>query len=175
MLVIPTTTVCATLHTNSMANYSLFKTLAGKHKSKLITVLKRLKKGSEWIHRYALSGKPKEVKVFQLKHMKKHTSRGEEVDETPNTLYLTTSRNELIRRMEADTCEYCGKETSDCEVHHVRKLKDLQRKPKLELWEKTMIARKRKTIVLCAGTRDSCHELLHAGKLPDNRYKFKKD
>ena len=156
-----------------MANYSLFKTLAGKHKSKLTTILKRLKKNSEYIHRYALLGKPKEIKVFQLKHMEKHIDREEGVDETPNTLHLTASKSELIRRMEADTCEYCGKETPNCEVHHVQKLKDLQRKPKLELWEKVMIARSRKTLVLCAGTKDSCHELLHAGKLPDNRYKSK--
>jgi RNA-directed DNA polymerase len=157
-----------------MANYSLFKTLAGKHKSKLTTVLRRLKKGSEYIHRYALRGKSKEIKVFQLKHMEKHTVRWEDVDEITNNLYLTASGSELIRRMEADTCEYCGKPTPDCEVHHVQKLKDLQKKPQLELWEKLMIARSRKTLVLCAGTKDSCHELLHAGKLPDNRYKSKK-
>ena len=154
-----------------MANYSLFKTLAGKHKSKLSTVLKRLKVGSEWIHRYTLKGKPKEMKVFQLKHMDKKDIRWEEVDKIPNTLYLTASRSELIRRMEADTCEFCGKETPDCEVHHVRKLKDLISKPKLEYWEKVMIARHRKTIILCI----VCHDLLHAGKLLDNRYQPKKD
>ncbi|RKU08604.1 hypothetical protein C6502_15405, partial [Candidatus Poribacteria bacterium] len=55
------------------------------------------------------------------------------------------------------------------EVHHVRKLKDLKNKPKLQNWEKVMIARSRKTLILCAGSRDSCHDLLHQGKLPDNR------
>lgn len=156
-----------------MANYSLFKTLAGKHKSRLTTVLRRLREGSEFIHRYAPSGKPKEMRVFTLKHMEKQVN-GEGVDEIPNTLYLTTSRSELIRRMEANICEYCGKETPDCEIHHVQKLKDLQKKPELEHWERVMIARNRKTMVLCAGTTDSCHELLHTGKLPDNRYRPKK-
>ena len=157
-----------------MAIYSLFKTLAGKHKGKLKSILKRLRKGSEWIHGYTLSGKPKVIRVFQLKHMEKHASWEKEVDETPKTLHLTGSKSELICRMEADTCEYCGFQTPNCEVHHVRKLKDLKGKPKLEYWEKVMIARSRKTLVLCAGTKDSCHELLHAGLLPDNRYKSKK-
>jgi len=156
---------------NYMAIFSLFMTLAGKHKSKLTTILKRLREGREWIHRYTLSGKPKSLTVFQPKHMKKHNFRKEEVDETPDTLYLTAARSELIRRMEADTCEYCGKESPDCEVHHVRRLKDLKTKLHLEFWEEVMIARSRKTIILCAGTKDSCHELLHAGKLYDNRYK----
>ena len=69
--------------------------------------------------------------------------------------------------MEADTCEYCGKDDPTCEVHHVQKLKDLKTKPKLEYWEKVMIARQRKTIILCI----ECHDLLHAGRLTDNRYK----
>mgnify|MGYP003715951471 FL=1 len=103
--------------------------------------------------------------------MKKHTVSWEDVDEIQDPLYLTIPRSELIHRMEADTCEYCGKTTPDCEVHHVQKLKDLQGKPKLKHWERVMIARKRRTIVLCAGTKDCCHELLHAGKLPDNRYR----
>jgi RNA-directed DNA polymerase len=69
-----------------MANYSLFKTLASKHKSKLTTVLKKLKVGSEFIHRYTLKGKPKEIKIFKLKHMAKKAIRWEEVDKIPNTL-----------------------------------------------------------------------------------------
>ena len=140
----------------------------------MTTTLHKLRIGNEFIHRYTQLGKIKEMKVFQLKHTEKPTIRWGNIDETPNALYLTTSSSELIRRMEADTCEYCGRETPDCEVHHVRRLKDLKSKPKLEYWEKVMIARSRKTIILCAGTKDSCHELLHAGKLPDNRYKSKK-
>ena len=50
------------------------------------------------------------------------------------------------------------KETSDLEVHHVRKLKDLKGK---KWWEKQMIARQRKTMVLCK----RCHVDLHTGKL----------
>lgn len=37
-----------------------------------------------------------------------------------------------------------------------------------EAWEQAMIARKRKTMVLC----NECHDLLHAGKLSDRQKKF---
>ena len=96
-----------------------------------------------------------------------------EVDEIPNTLSLTSTGSELIRRMEAEKCEYCGRTDLPVEVHHVRKLKDLKLKPHLELWQKVMIARNRKTLILCSGTPDSCHILLHQGKLPDKRFKTK--
>lgn len=68
------------------------------------------------------------------------------------------ARTSLIDRLEANKCEYCGDIKGPFEVHHVKKLKDLKGKT---LWEKFMIARKRKTIILCK----SCHDKLHAGKL----------
>ena len=48
--------------------------------------------------------------------------------------------------MNANVCEWCGKYDEHCEVHHVNKLKNLKGK---EPWEKLMLARKRKTMVLC--------------------------
>jgi len=150
--------------------YSLFKTLAAKHDSKLTLIIKRLKRGNEYIHRYRFKDDWKETKVFQLKHMTKPNG---EVDELPSTLYLASPRSELIRRMEAEECEYCGRTDLPVEVHHVRKLKDLKSKPHLEMWQKVMIARHRKTLLLCAGTPDSCHRLLHQGKLPSKRHQPK--
>ncbi|HFV5232270.1 TPA: group II intron reverse transcriptase/maturase, partial [Escherichia coli] len=75
---------------------------------------------------------------------------------------------EIMRRLGARICEYCAK-TGRCEVHHVRKLKDLKKGRKAgykpSLWQLMMIARRRKTMILCA----SCHDKLHSGKLPDLR------
>ena len=64
----------------------------------------------------------------------------------------------LIDRLQGHICEFCGAETEDIEIHHIRKLKDLSGKAE---WERQMIARKRKTIALC----HSCHVKLHNGKL----------
>ena len=64
----------------------------------------------------------------------------------------------LIDRLKANRCELCGKENVKLDMHHVRKLKDLQGK---EDWERHMIARKRKTIALCR----SCHKKIHYGSI----------
>ncbi len=71
-------------------------------------------------------------------------------------------RSELVQRLLAQECELCDA-TGNCQVHHVRKLADLNRpghkvKP---VWVKRMIARRRKTLVVC----QKCHEDIHAGRL----------
>jgi AI2M/AI1M-like HNH endonuclease len=71
-----------------------------------------------------------------------------------------SSRTEILSRMLADKCEYCGKETK-CEVHHIRKLSQLLKRKDLVGWKKMMAMRSRKTLVLCP----ECHDKLHAGKL----------
>jgi hypothetical protein len=79
------------------------------------------------------------------------------------------ARNDLITRLQAETCELCGS-TEHIEVHHVRKLADLKdkwsgrkEKPK---WVTTMIALQRKTLIVCR----KCHKAIHAGRpLPNNR------
>jgi len=71
------------------------------------------------------------------------------------------SQTELERRLLANQCELCGS-TETVEVHHIRALKDLNvrgRKEKPQ-WLRTMAARKRKTLVVCA----QCHDDIHAGR-----------
>jgi len=78
-----------------------------------------------------------------------------------------TVRSEIVERLNAEECEYCGKIGGYFEVHHVRKMADI--KDGKEFWQKLMIARNRKKVVVCI----ECHDLLHAGKLPDFRFKAK--
>jgi len=79
-----------------IANYSLLKTLANKHKTRKSEILKRLKQGSELIYRYEVKGKEKELKVFKLKHMtKKPNNWG--IDEIPDTFCLASPRSEMVR------------------------------------------------------------------------------
>jgi len=70
-------------------------------------------------------------------------------------------RNELIDRLLANTCELCGA-GGNVQVHHVRKLADLNVKGRREkpLWQQIMASRKRKTLVVCK----SCHRHIHAGQ-----------
>ena len=82
----------------------------------------------------------------------------EELNDLKPIISKYCSKNSLIKRLEANKCEYCGDEEGPFEVHHVKKLKDLKGKAN---WEKLMISRNRKTMVLCK----SCHQKLTAGKL----------
>ena len=100
---------------------------------------------------------------FKLKDVnRKAKTKG--VDEVYNHMRHSI-RSEITERLNAEECEYCGKTGGYFEVHHVRKMADI--KDGKEFWQKLMIARNRKKIVVCI----ECHDLLHAGKLPDFRYK----
>lgn len=148
-----------------MSNYSLFKTLAAKHKTRKPQIIGKLRRGNEYIHKYNVKGEDRTLKVFQLKHMTKADNRGD-IDRIPSLLYLTLAKNELVKRIDKRQCEYCGRKNVPLTVHHVRKLKDLRTNKALSQWQKAMIARNRKTLTICA----DCHKLLHAGRLPDKRY-----
>ena len=67
-----------------------------------------------------------------------------------------TDRNTLDERLRANKCELCGAEGEGIsfEIHHVNKVKDLKGK---ELWKQAMIAKKRKTLVVC----HECHVKIH--------------
>ena len=71
--------------------------------------------------------------------------------------YVNT-RSEIIERLLNDACEVCEAKER-IQMHHVRKLKDLNKKGKREmpLWMQVMISRKRKSIALCK----TCHDDIH--------------
>jgi hypothetical protein len=73
----------------------------------------------------------------------------------------SSKRNELIHRLLADRCEICDSR-DQIEVHHIRKLADLNRhdRPDRPTWVHLMDKRRRKTIVICR----PCHEDIHAGR-----------
>ena len=73
-----------------------------------------------------------------------------------------TAYNELIKRLLAERCEMCGS-TANLEVHHVRRLADLDRPGHREkpAWIKLMARRKRKTLAVCR----NCHTAIHAGRI----------
>jgi hypothetical protein len=67
----------------------------------------------------------------------------------------------LLQRLLANACEACGS-TENVEVHHIRKLADLNRQGRKSPpdWVRLMASRWRKTLVLCR----VCHDNVHAGR-----------
>ncbi len=77
-----------------------------------------------------------------------------------------SQRSELEKRLLANTCELCGSQ-EQVQVHHIRALKDLQRKGQGERpkWVSIMAARRRKTLIVC----QHCHHDIHAGRADGHR------
>jgi hypothetical protein len=145
---------------------SLLKTLAGKHRSTVTKMAKKHKTTVETEHgpRKCLQvivprGEDKKPLVARFGGIP--LIRKQEailVDRLPQ--FVMANRSELLKRMLADKCELCGSE-ENVEVHHIRKLADLEKPGRREkpLWVKLMAARRRKTLVVCR----KCHEAIHSG------------
>jgi Type II intron maturase len=145
-----------------LAESSFLATLANKHDSSIEKVATRLRQGRDLcITRQIKGGKGRRYILFKLRNWKPPQPK-EDTDVLPQG--ALQGKTSLAQRLLANSCEFCGKEEGYCETHHVKKLKDLVGKT---AWEKAMIARKRKTIVLCI----ECHDLLHAGRLSNRQKK----
>ena len=138
--------------------YSMYKTYATKYRTTKHKIIEKYRVNKDFGVRYKTKdGKEKVCLFYNEGFKRKDISRNAEVDSvTDKRLYL--GRTSLIQRLEASKCEFCGAENVPIEIHHVRKLKDLQGK---KFWEKFMIARRRKTLALC----HKCHVDLHNGRL----------
>jgi hypothetical protein len=87
------------------------------------------------------------------------------------TSYLIwNGRSEVVERLLSQKCALCGA-TDNIEVHHIRKLADIQPKGRKQRpeWMIKMSARKRKTLVVCR----QCHEKIQYGRYDGDTLKRK--
>jgi group II intron reverse transcriptase/maturase len=137
-----------------LMEYSCLKTLAAKHKSKISKVVKqyRDKQGSWGIPYKTKTGKSR-LYFARYQDCKKTRKVS---DTRANALEMhINSRTTFDQRLKARKCELCGSTESDrYEIHHVNKVKNL--KGKIH-WERVMISKNRKTMVLCY----ECHHRIH--------------
>jgi hypothetical protein len=147
-----------------MMHICLFKTLARKHNISWAKMARRMRMGrGNYSLKYQLEGVDKFLPVFRLKDRNKRSFSNRNIDHNPN-LFVFKGRTKLLDRLNAKLCEYCGNQDGPMQVHHIRKMKDVSAGK--STWEKMMIAKRRKTLVLC----QSCHIDLHRGTLPDKRH-----
>lgn len=146
---------------------SLLKTLAGKHRSSVAKMARKYKTTIDTpygprvcFQTMVERGEDKKPLVARfggipLRRQKKVAL----IDRSPNL--VTTSGNELINRLIAGLCELCGS-VERLEVHHIRKLADLNKPGRNEkpAWVRIMAKRRRKTLIVCA----ACHDAIHAGR-----------
>ena len=83
---------------------------------------------------------------------------------------IWNGRSEVVQRLLAQECELCGSQ-SNIEVHHIRKLADLEPKGRKQRpeWMKKMSARRRKTLVVCR----NCHHNIQYGRYDGHALKRK--
>ena len=140
-----------------LMEYSCLKTLAAKSDSTLRKTMRKYKDGNGgWGIPYATKQGEKRRHFADYRKCKGAMSGYTDVIANNRIIYGNT-RNSLESRLKASVCELCGStDAQNYEIHHVHKVKDLKGKEK---WEQCMIAKRRKTLVLCK----ECHNLTHYG------------
>lgn len=146
---------CKLHYFSYLMEYSCLKTLASKHKTSLSKIIDKFNDGTgKW-------GVPYETKMGSKRRYFANYAdckgKGSATDYISNAAVVYGyAVNTLENRLKAKVCELCGTTESDhYEVHHINKLKNLKGK---ERWEIAMIAKHRKTPVVC---RDCHRSIIH--------------
>ena len=149
---------------------SLLNTLAAKHRTKATAMRARYETWTTTAEGETLrclqvqverEGKPPLIAQFGGIALKRQPLAI--LDDHPPEIW--NRGTELLERVLADTCELCESQ-KDVEVHHVKKLADLKKRRggrKPSQWMVHMIARQRKTLVVCR----CCHEAIHAATIDE--------
>ncbi|MBS3902283.1 MAG: group II intron reverse transcriptase/maturase [Dethiobacter sp.] len=134
-----------------LMEYSCLKTLARKHQMNMSQIIQKFRFGKTWGIPYVTKSGQKQMVIVRFTDLKRGWKYADDVDAIPQRHY---GFNELEKRLKANKCELCGGESPPFEIHHINKLKNLKGKA---MWEKVMISRKRKTLVVC----QKCHYEIH--------------
>lgn len=144
------------IYFNYLMEYSCLKTLAGKHRFKVSKIRAMYKDGTgKWAIPYETKTGIKKMYFANYADCKGKKFTDIVPQTAKNYSHDVTT---LESRLKAKICEVCGCTDSDrYEIHHVNKVKNLKGKSE---WEKVMIAKRRKTIVVC----HKCHMAIHHGE-----------
>ena len=129
---------------------SFIKTLAMRHRTTGAKITARLKKGTDYEVTSVVRGKLRSIKLWRLKHLTRTFWLSPIIDEVTAGAWWIQNPNDLIDRLHARQCEACGDTSGPFEMHHLRRLHDLQ-SGSLTVWKRS--GWRRKTIVLCPACR----------------------
>jgi group II intron reverse transcriptase/maturase len=144
---------------------SLLGTLANKHKTRIAPIYRRLRTEVKDRGRCQTAltvtrerGEGKKPLLAMFGGISLAWKKDAILSDRPPAIYGSV-RSEIVQRLLAQKCEHCGSEAGPFEVHHVRRLADLDRPGRRErpLWVKRMAARRPKTLVVC----NPCHQDIH--------------
>jgi len=138
-----------------LMEYSCLKTLAGKHKTtsrKIINKHRDRGGKGKWCIPYTTAKGQKFRYFANFMDCKRESGFSDMIIDYGLRNFGT--RTTFEDRLSAQICEFCGATNTPLELHHVNKVKNLKGK---QPWERTMIAKKRKTLAVCI----SCHHKIH--------------
>lgn len=128
-----------------LMEYSCLKTLASKHKSSISKIKQKYRNGKDWGVEYDTKSGRKICAFAKYAECKKSVKFSDTISNA--AVVYGYAINTIENRLKAHICELCGStDSKHYEVHHINKLKNLKGK---ENWELAMIAKKRKTLIVC--------------------------
>ena len=150
---------------------SLLKTLASENQTSVMKEAKRLKAtaktaaGPRKCLRVTIKREGKKPLVALFGGLSLKRRKNPVIKDQLLTPYVRM-RSEIVERLLNDTCEVCEAK-ENVQMHHIRKLRDLNKTGKREmpLWMKIMISRQRKSIPLCK----KCHDDIHHNRPTSTR------
>ena len=138
-----------------LMEYSCLLTLCAKHKSTIGKIKTLYKDGKgQWGIPYK-NAKGETFRRYFAYYLDCKNTKQLNDNKPTATMLFSNSRNTFETRLKAKKCELCGSTDSEhYEIHHIHKVKDLKGK---QPWERMMIAKRRKTMVVCR----ECHHEIH--------------
>lgn len=130
---------------------SMFKTLGWKLNTSARKVRQKYQKDKDFVIPYNDAKGKQKYRVFYNEGFKKRNAQFDvDYDKLPQTMYVPYPS--LVERLKDGRCELCGKE-GKVVMHHVRTLTKLKGNNE---WEKLMLKRHRKTLVVC----ENCNSMI---------------
>lgn len=130
---------------------SMFKTLSWKLNTSARKVRQKYQKDKDFVIPYNDAKGKQKYRVFYNEGFKKRNAQFDvDYDKLPQTMYVPYPS--LVERLKDGRCELCGKE-GKVVMHHVRNLTKLKG---CNEWEKLMLKRHRKTLVVC----EDCNSMI---------------
>lgn len=151
---------------------SLAHTLANKHRSTTSKVFAKYKATREVdgqlykVLQVEVTREGRKPVVAYFGGFKLGVKKNAEIVDAPIIGRIYNVKSQLVERLLRDTCELC-ESRGNIEIHHVKKLKDLNQNGRREKpeWMKRMVAMRRKTLAVCR----KCHTNIHSGKYDGKR------
>ncbi len=130
---------------------SMFKTLGWKLNTSARKVRQKYQKDKDFVIPYNDAKGKQKHRIFYNEGFKKRNAQFDvDYDNLPQTMYVPYPS--LVERLKDGRCELCGKE-GKVVMHHVRTLTKLKGNNE---WEKLMLKRHRKTLVVC----EDCNSMI---------------